>query len=136
MSLSRLTKSISFVAGTLGLVTISNLLLLNSAYGFGVNFTNGSFESPIAGSQNGWNTIGDVTTTGTIDGINPTNPSSAPFNQAIITTGYIQNNDPDPLLNRNDDSGFNFNQSGTNPVNSDTNEHLLQDHLSRLFLTF
>lgn len=137
MSLSHLTKSISFAVGTLGLVTVSNLLFLNSAHGFGVTFVgspdgNGSFESPIVGGglQNGWNTIGDVTTTGTINSIAPTDPASAPFNQAIITTGYIQNNDSDPLLNRNDDNGFTFNQSGTNPVNSDTDAHELQDHLN------
>lgn len=126
MSLSHLTKSISTATGTLSLVTISNLIFINSAHGFGVTFTNGSFESPIAGSQNGWSTTGDVTTTGTIDGISPTNLS----NQAIITTGYIEGDYPDPIGNRNDDNSFTFNQSTTNPVSADTNPNAdeLQSH--------
>ena len=127
MSLSYLSKSISLAASTFGLVTIGNLLFVNSASSFNVTFTNGGFESPIAGSQNGWNTTGDVTTTGTIDGINPTNAS----NQAIITTGYIQDDYPQPVGNRNDDSNLIFNQTSqgaetnTNPVNSDTNVMVL-----------
>jgi hypothetical protein len=126
MFLFSLTKSISTVASTLSLVTITNLILINSANAFSVNFQNRSFESSIAGSQNGWNTIGDVTTTGTIDGISPTNSN----NQAIITTGYIKGNYADPVGNRDDDSGYRFNQSYTNPVSADTNPDadLLQGH--------
>lgn len=117
MSLTHLTKSISFVANIVGLLTVGNFLLINSAQAFSVNFNNGSFEAPIAGSQNDWQTTGDVTSIGVIDGISPTNLS----NQAIITNSFIQNNNPDPSINRNDDNGFKFNQSGTNPVDADTN---------------
>jgi hypothetical protein len=126
MFLFPFTKSISKVAGTLSLVTISNLIFINSANAFNVTFQNDSFEDSIAGSQNGWNTIGDVTTTGTIDDISPTNAAK----QAIITTGYIQGNYASPIGNRNDDSGFKFNQSFTNPVSADTNSNadLLQGH--------
>ena len=103
MFLFHCTKSISKFASTLSLVTVSNLILINSAGAFSVTFDNGSFESSIGGGyQNGWNTIGDVTTTGAIDGISPTNGS----NQAIITTGYIQGNYTDPIGNRNDDNDF------------------------------
>jgi hypothetical protein len=127
MFLFPFTKSISTVATTLGLVTISNLTLINSANAFNVTFQNGGFESSIGGgSQNGWNTIGDVTTTGTINSISPTDAAK----QAIITTGYLQGNYADPVGNRNDDSGYKFNQSYTNPVSADTNSNadLLQGH--------
>ncbi len=127
MFLFRFRKSISTVVSTLSLVTVSNLILINSAGAFGVTFQNGSFESSIGGgSQNGWNTIGDVTTTGAIDGISPTNADK----QAIITTGYVQGSYAAPIGNRNDDSGYNFNQSFTNPVSADTNPNadLLQGH--------
>ncbi len=127
MSLFRFPKSISKVVSTLSLVTVSNLILINSAGAFSVTFQNKSFESAIGGgSQNGWNTIGDVTTTGAIDGISPTNAAK----QAIITTGYVQGNYAAPIGNRNDDSGYNFNQSFTNPVSADTNSNadLLQGH--------
>jgi hypothetical protein len=128
MSLFNFTKSISTIAGTLGLVAIGNLLSIDSANAFSVDFKNGGFEQSIAGSQNHWNTIGDVDTTGTIDGISPTNL----INQAIITTGYRQGNYADPIGNRNDDSGYNFNQSNVDPVSADTNSNadLLQGHLS------
>lgn len=126
MFLFPFTKSISRVAGTLSLLTVSNLIIINSASAFSVTFQNGSFESSIAGSQNGWNTIGDVTTTGTIDSISQTNGAK----QAIITTGYIQGNYTSPVGNRNDDSGYKFNQSNTNPVSADTNSDAdaLQGH--------
>ena len=131
MFLSHFSKSIFPITSVVGLVTISHLILPNSVTAFSVTFDgsvdgNGSFESPIAGSQNKWNTTGDVTTTGTIDDISPTNLA----NQAIITTGYIEGNYAQPVGNRNDDTSLTFNQSGTNPVNSDTNIHALQDHLS------
>ncbi|GAB4554263.1 MAG: hypothetical protein Tsb0014_47340 [Pleurocapsa sp.] len=121
------TKSISQVATTLGLITVSNLILIDSAGAFSVTLENGGFESAIGGgSQNGWNTIGDVTTIGAIDSISPLGGS----NQAIITTSYIKGNYIDPIGNRNDDSDFNFNQSLTNPVSADTNPNadFLQEH--------
>jgi hypothetical protein len=117
MSLSRQTKLFSTIASTLGLIAVSNLVLIDSAKAFSVTFQNNGFEDPIVGSQNDWNTIGDVTTTGTIDGIVPTNAAK----QAIITTGYLKGDYADPIGNRDDDSDFNFNQSGTNPVSADTN---------------
>jgi hypothetical protein len=126
MSLFHFTKSISTIAGTLGLIAIGNLLSIDSANAVGVTFENRGFELPIAGSQNGWNTTGDVTNTGTIDGISPTNL----INQAIITTGYRQGNYTNPIGNRNDDSGYNFNQSNVDPVSADTNPNadVLQNH--------
>ena len=126
MILSSLTKSVPNIASILGLVTISNLLLINSVDAFSVTFENGGFESEIVGSQNGWNTIGDVTITPTIDGIAPLSGS----NQAIITTGYIEGTYGDPVGNRNDDSSNIFNQSSINPVSADTNPNAdnLQEH--------
>lgn len=125
MSLSRSTKFLYTIAGTLGLISVSNLILVNSANAFSVTFQNGGFENPIAGSQNNWNTFGDVTTTGTIDGISPTNED----NQAILTTGYMDGTYDG--IDRVDDNGLNFNQSGTNPVSADTNPNadVLQDSL-------
>ncbi|MGF1590591.1 MAG: hypothetical protein ACFCU7_15395 [Pleurocapsa sp.] len=107
MTLSRFSQSISTVATVLGLMTLSNLVLIDSAAAFSVTFVNGGFEDPIAGSQNGWTTTGDVTTNTGIDGINPTSGS----NQAIITNAHTT---------RDDDSGLSFNQSGTDPVDADT----------------
>ena len=125
MSLFRFTKSIS-IASTFGLVSVSNLILINSANAFSVTFQNGGFESSTGVVPNNWSTIGDVTTTGAIDNISPTNAAK----QAIITTGYRQGNYADPIGNRNDDSGYNFNQSNINPVSADTNPNadLLQEH--------
>jgi hypothetical protein len=127
MFLFHFPKSISKVASILSLVTVSNLILINSANAFGVTFQNDSFESSIGGgSQNGWNTIGDVTTTGTIDSISPTDETK----QAILTTGYVQGNYPSPIGNRNDDGDPKFNQSNINPISADTNPDadLLQGH--------
>ena len=131
MFLSRSTKSFSTIASTLGLISLSNLIFINSANAFSVTFQNGGFENSIVGNNptGGWNTYGDVTTTGTIDGISPTNLS----NQAILTTGYIDGtyNVNGEDVDRLDDSGFNFNQSGTNPVSADTNPNadVLQESL-------
>ena len=127
MFLLHLPKSVSQVASILGLITVGNLILTNSAQAFSVTFDNGGFESTTDGSPNSWSTIGDVYTTGLIDGISPTSGA----NQAIITTGYIEGNYANPIGNRNDDSGFNFNKSFTNPVSADTNPNgnLLQEHL-------
>ena len=137
MNLSSLTKSIPNIASILGFVTISNLLLINSVDAFSVTFSNGDSnggfestndgESTGTGLPNNWSTIGDVFTTGVIDGISPTSGS----NQAIITTGYIEGNYGAPIGNRNDDSSRVFNQSGTNPVSADTNPNadFLQEHL-------
>lgn len=132
MFLLRFPKYISTVTSILGLITIGNLILIDSAHSFSITFDNGGFESTSdgvstgTGSPNSWSTIGDVYTTGTINSIDPTSGS----NQAIITTGYIEGNYADPIGNRNDDGGFNFNQSFTNPVSADTNPDadLLQEH--------
>jgi hypothetical protein len=126
MFLLRLPQSISTVANISGLIIVSNLILINSAYGFSVTLNNGGFESTTNGSPNNWSTIGDVYTTDVIDGISPTSGS----HQAIMTTGYVQGNYADPIGNRNDDNGFTFNQSFINPVSADTNPDadLLQQH--------
>ena len=143
MFLLRFPKYISTVTSILGLITIGNLILIDSAHSFSITFDNGGFESTSdgvstgTGSPNSWSTIGDVYTTGTINSIDPTtgtinsiDPTSG-SNQAIITTGYIEGNYADPIGNRNDDSDFNFNQSFTNPVSADTNPDadLLQEHV-------
>ena len=121
MSLFNPIKSISIITSTLGLAAFSNLIFANSVLSFSVTFDNGGFEESIVNSQNGWNTIGDVTISPTIDGISPTKGS----NQAIITTGYIPNNGD---IVRDDDNGLNFNKSGNDPVNADTNSNAeLQD---------
>lgn len=131
MFLFRSTKSFSTIATTLGLISVGNLILINSANAFSVTLQNGSFENSIVGNNPtaGWNTYGDVTTTGTIDGISPTNL----VNQAILTTGYIDGtyNVDGEDIDRRDDNGFNFNQSGTNPVSADTNPNtdVLQNEL-------
>lgn len=131
MFLFRSTKSFSTIATTLGLISVSNLIFVNSANAFSVTLQNGGFENSIVGDNPtaGWNTYGDVTTTGTIDGISPTNL----VNQAILTTGYIDGtyNVDGEDIDRRDDNGFNFNQSGTNPVSADTNPNadVLQSEL-------
>lgn len=138
MFLFRSTKSFSTIAGTLGLISVSNLIVVNSANAFSVTLQNGSFENSIVGSNptGGWNTYGDVTTTGTIDSISPTNL----VNQAILTTGYIDGtyNVDGEDIDRRDDNGFNFNQTSqnagepdTNPVSADTNPNtdVLQESL-------
>lgn len=121
MSLFRSTKFLTTIASTLGLISLSNLIFINSANAFSVTFQNGSFENSITGSNptGGWNTYGDVTTTGAIDGISPTNL----VNQAILTTGYIDGtyNVDGEDVDRSDDNGLIFNQSSTNPVSADTN---------------
>ena len=123
MSPSFITKFFPTLATTLGLVTISNFILINSVDAFSVTFSNGGFEDTSdgvgtgTGSPNNWSTIGDVYTTGTRDGIAPLSGS----NQAIITTGYIQGTYGSPVGNRNDDSDLNFNESGINPVSADNN---------------
>jgi hypothetical protein len=107
MSLSYLSKSLISVAGTFGLVTISNLLLIDPAGAFDISFSNGGFED----STTGWTTTGDVTTNTTgISGVNPVSDSS----QGIITNSHKDTSD------RIDDNGLVFNQSGTNPVDADT----------------
>ena len=124
MSLLHFTKSFSLITSSLGLLTISNTILISSANAFSVTFSNGGFEQSIINSQNSWNTIGDVTISPEIDGVAPTNGS----NQAIVTTGYRANTEPDGTL-RNDDNGLIFNQSFNEPVSADTNSSTaLQNH--------
>jgi hypothetical protein len=110
---SNFSKSLITVAGTIGLLTV----FVDAAGAFGVTFNNGGFEN----STSGWSTIGDVTTNGGINGVNPIGSNS----QAIITNSYINSG------TRNDNNGWNFNQSGTNPVDADTisNGSDLQTHL-------
>ncbi|HEY9767591.1 MAG TPA: hypothetical protein V6C71_03675 [Coleofasciculaceae cyanobacterium] len=111
MTLSRFSQSISTVVTVLGLMTLSNLVLIDSAAAFSVTFDNGGFENTTGASPDGWTTTGDVTTNTGIDSINPISGS----NQAVITNSYTTNTG-----DRNDDSNFSFNQSGTNPVDADT----------------
>lgn len=95
---------------------MGNFILTNGAYAFNVTFSNGDFETDLT---TGWSTIGDVTRSTGIDDVNPIGGS----NQAIITNSYKIEGD------RDDDNGFTFNQSGTNPVDADTitNNHTGDD---------
>ena len=117
--------SLSFnkIAIAAGLFASAGLLVAPSAKAFSVTLTNQGFENVTGSSPNSWNTIGDATTIGTIDGINPTNA----IRQAIITTGYIDGSYSG--IARKDDGGSNFNVSGTNPVSADTNISTLQNDL-------
>ncbi len=112
MSLSNFSKSLVYISSTLGLITISNLLLINPAHAFDITFSNGGFDEPLPdGSLNSWSSAGDATFNTGIDTVNPlSNPS-----QAIVTTGYR-----DGVNNRSDDAGFDFNQSGIDPIDADT----------------
>lgn len=115
MSLANFSKSLITVASTVGLVTISNATWIAPAGAFNITFSNGGFDSGITG----WSTIGDVTISTGLDSVTPiSNP-----NQAIITNAYKLEGD------RNDDNGYTFNQSGTNPVDADTisNNHTGND---------
>ena len=120
ISLSRYSKLILTGSSIISLVLVSNLVRVNSARAFSVTFTNGGFEdSP--DPLNGWETIGDVSTTisnavqannGDIGFVNPI----AGNNQAIVTTGHTTRiDDIDSSV-----STLNFNQSGSDPVDSDT----------------
>ncbi|MDJ0650729.1 MAG: hypothetical protein QNJ60_18705 [Xenococcaceae cyanobacterium MO_188.B19] len=117
MFLSFVYQSLSSIAGLLSLVTLSNLVLINSAAAFSVNFgsgvTNANFDNSIISNDSiGWETIGDVTTTSSFNGISPTTPSS----HLILTNAYGS------VVDDVDNSGnpLTFNQSGTDPVNADT----------------
>ncbi len=110
LSHSNFPKVLISVLSSVGLVTVGNFIFINAAHGFGVTFENGGFENTTDGLPDSWSTIGDVTTNTGIDGVNPISGS----NQAIITNAYNIEGD------RTDDSGFTFNQSGTNPVDADT----------------
>ena len=130
MTLLKLNKSISIIVTTFSSVAVSNLIFANSAHAFTVNFDNGGFEQSIGGgTQNNWNTIGDVSNQGdiNINGTNTINPTRG-TNQAVITTGYVPG--VYDSIDRNDDNNLNFNRSGSQPVSADTNPiaDLLQEH--------
>lgn len=109
MSLSHFHKSISWIPGVL---VISSFLLPNSASAVSVLFANGDFES----NYNNWSQIGDTSTRGTFQTINPINGS----NQALITNGYDTRIDDDAT------PASTFNYSGKNPVNSTTDPNASQ----------
>ena len=111
---SRISRSLVYISSTLGLLTISNLVFIDSAGAFNVNFSNGGFESNLTN----WSSTGDVTTNTIIDGIEPV--SGTGTNQAIINTGYRNLND---RIDDRSGSGnyLNFNQSGTaDPIDADS----------------
>lgn len=110
MSLFNLSRSLIYISSTLGLLTISNLLLINPANAFGITFSNGGFDDN-SGSLNDWTSTGDATFNTGIDSVNPLSSPS----QAIVTTGYENG-----VNNRSDDAGLNFNQSGIDPIDADT----------------
>ena len=112
LNLSRISRSLVYISSTLGLLTISNIVFINPANAFNVNFSNGGFESNL----NDWSPTGDVTTNTGIDGVSPISGN----NQAIINTGYRNLND---RIDDRDSSGgiyLDFNQSNTaDPIDAD-----------------
>ena len=145
MSQVNFSQSISKLAGTLSFIALMNCLAAKSADAFsingGSNLTNGGFEQTIDGANptNGWSTTGDVTTiianevqaAGTA--VNPVSGNS----QAILTTAYnnlggtARVDDVESLAEgeMGPAAPLNFNQSGTNPVDADTdpNNHTGDD---------
>ena len=119
LNLSRISRSLVYISSTLGLLTISNLVFVNSAGAFGVTFSGGTFENTISDNFDtgltNWESTGDVTTNTGISGVSPL---SSP-NQAIINTGYRNLNDR--IDDRNIGGSYlNFNQSGTDPIDADS----------------
>ena len=136
---SRSITRFSRLTTSLGFLLFGNFFLSNSANAFSINsgagITNGGFEQSIDGTNptGGWSTIGDATTngastvqfsnlltggTGTPGFVDPI----AGMNQAIITTAF-------DLSSRVDDTNaptmgpridLEFNQSGSDPVDADT----------------
>ncbi len=115
----------NFVQNTLshlGLLIFSYAIASNSAHAFSITLQNDTFDDPSTGlgTLAGWTTHGDVSTTGNLGygsagaTINPLSGT----NQAIITTGHLDGTFSDTA--RDDDGVFNFNQSGTNPLDADT----------------
>ena len=117
MTLSNFLKSNSRLASLFGFLAISNFVVINSAEAFSVTLTNRDFET---GSTTGWSMAGDVDVIGSgivsADGVN-IDPIQGSF-QAIITNAYnSQVDDVDNL-----DNPLSFNQSGTDPLDADTND--------------
>ena len=111
INLSNVSKSLVYISSTLGLLTISNLIFINSVSAFDVTFSNGGFEN----SLTDWEDTGDVTTNTGIDGVSPISGN----NQAIINTGYGDRNNR--IDDRNSSNSFlDFNQSGDkDPIDAD-----------------
>jgi hypothetical protein len=118
MSLSHFLKSISLVTGSL---VVSSIFFPNKASALSVNFgngfTNGGFES----NYSSWSQIGDTSTQGTFQSINPV----AGSNHALITTGHHTR------IDDNATAASTFNYSDTNPVSAttDANADDLQNSL-------
>ena len=117
--LSRSSRLILSASTITSLAIVANLSWLNSARAFDITFSNSGFEN----SLTGWGTIGDVNTIGfdTVQASNGDTGFVNPLggsNQAIVTTGYRTVDRIDDVDGSNNTLGFN--QSGTNPVDSDT----------------
>ena len=125
MSLFHLNQFFAIATSTLGIITLGNLVSINAANAFGVTFQNTNFDDPNDGSGTlaNWSTHGDVSTAGDINYTSPggtVSPISG-ANQAIITTGYVDGTYDG--TERDDDGSFEFNQSGFNPLDADTNSN-------------
>ena len=115
LNLSRISRSLVYISSTLGLLTVSNLVSIDPANAFNVNFSNGGFESNLTD----WSSTGDVTVNTGIDEVSPISGN----NQAIINTGYRRNVNDNNRIDDRDSSGgsyLNFNQSGTDPIDADS----------------
>ena len=113
----------SLFRGTIGILstaTLFSLIPISQVDAFSVVFQNSTFDD--TGDISGWTQYGDATTVGDLNyGSGASSGVISPVsgvNQAIITTGHLQG-----LFNGVDrkDDAFVFNQSGTNPLDSDTN---------------
>ena len=104
--------------GIFSTVTLFSVIPISSVDAFSLTFQNSTFDSP--GDLSGWTAYGDASTVGDLNyGTTPSviSPVSG-SNQAIITNSHLEGNSTG--VDRKDDA-FIFNQSGTNPLDSDTN---------------
>ena len=66
----------------IGIASLANLTITDSVYGFTVNFENPDFSSEFNNDNpNGWQTLGDTSTPGTFQGIDPASGST----QGLLT---------------------------------------------------
>ena len=117
LNFSSLFRSTIYILST---ATLLSIIPMSSVEAFSVTFENGTFDN--TGDISGWTQHGDANAVGNINyGTGASSGIISPvsgINQAIITTGHLEG-----LFNGVDrkDDGFIFNQSGTNPLDSDTN---------------
>ena len=112
-------KALISVASISGLVGVSSLIPLNSAYAYSVNFNNGGFEDPINfNDSSGWEGAGDTSSLGTYSTVSPFDN-----NQGVISTACPGTSFPNGECqnNRNDDTTTTlgqFNNSGNDQISA------------------